>query len=170
MDMSLLEFRSYALAARREDCEYRARHSAEQKCKTWPACSKGNEISGEMCVPHHGSRYRGIALRSAPRRELDAGATSRNTLDMSLRKNHASARLVHWSIRSSSFTRPDAFQRHVVAQPAARALPTPAKSGAGEPSLPLPPESSPMKSALKLVAQPDEFSQRAKAVSTKDRT
>src|SRR5712692_11377205 len=90
MDMSLLELRGYALAARRKDCEYRARHSAEQKCKTWPACSRGNEISGEMCVPHNGSRCSAIAFRAAPRRELDMGATSRNTMDMSLRKNHPS--------------------------------------------------------------------------------
>jgi hypothetical protein len=34
----------------------------------------------------------------------------------------------------------------------------------------LPPESSPMNSALEPVAQPDEFSQRAKAVSTKDQS
>jgi len=170
MDMSLLEFRGYALAARREDCTYRARHSAEQKCKTWPACSRGNEISGEMCVPHHGSRCNGIAFRAAPRREPDTGATSPNSMDKSLRKNHASPRLVHRSIRACRFTRPDAFQRPVVAQPAARALRTPAKSGASEPGLPLPPESSLMKSALKLVAQPVEFSQRAKAVSTKDQS
>jgi hypothetical protein len=170
MGMSLLRFRGYALAARREAFTYRARHSAEQKCNTWPACSKGNEISGEMCVPHHGSRCSGIAFRAAPGREPDMRATSRNTIEMSLRTNHASPRLVNRSIRACSFTRPDAFQRPVVAQPAARALPTPAKSGASEPGLPLPPESSPMNSALEPVAQPDEFSQRAKAVSTKDQS
>jgi len=168
--MSLLEFRGYALAARREDFAYRARHSAEQKCKTWPACSRGNEISGEMWVPQNGSRCSRIAFRAAPRRELAIGATSRNTMDMSLRKNHASPRLVHWSIRACKFTRPDAFQRHVVAQPAARALPASENSGASEPGLPLPPESSPMKSALRLASQPDEFSQGTKAVSTKDRS
>jgi hypothetical protein len=53
MDISLLERRElswnndYALAARFEERTYRVRHSSEQKCKTWPARSKGNEISGE---------------------------------------------------------------------------------------------------------------------------
>jgi hypothetical protein len=53
MDVSLLECRElswdvdYALAARFEERTYRVRHSSEQKCKTWPGCSKGNEISGE---------------------------------------------------------------------------------------------------------------------------
>jgi hypothetical protein len=47
MDVFLLENCDYALAARPEERWYRARHSAEQKCNTWPACCKGNEISVE---------------------------------------------------------------------------------------------------------------------------
>jgi len=47
MNISLLDFRGYALAARREERWYCVRQSSEQKCKTWPGCSKGNEISGE---------------------------------------------------------------------------------------------------------------------------
>jgi hypothetical protein len=63
MDVSLLEYCDYALAARCEERSYRARHSTEQKCNTRPACSKGNEISGETYVPHQGSRCKGIAER-----------------------------------------------------------------------------------------------------------
>jgi hypothetical protein len=63
MDVFLLEFRDYALAARCEERWYRERHSTEQKCNTWPACSKGKEISGETYVPHQGSRCKGTADR-----------------------------------------------------------------------------------------------------------
>jgi hypothetical protein len=100
IDVSLLEVRDYALAARRDDCWYRVRHSAEQKCKICPACSQGNEISGETYVPHQGSRYRGTADLITSGGGVGVGVTFCKILATSLRTSHAIPWLIHRSIRS----------------------------------------------------------------------
>jgi hypothetical protein len=119
MDISLLEVRDYALAARRDDCWYRVRHSAEQKWITWPACSSGKEISGETCVPQYGSRCKVIERRAASGRspvpgalvfgnrpDEDTGVTFRSSIATTLRRSHAIPWPVHRSIRSCKLTQP----------------------------------------------------------------
>ena len=128
IDVSLLDSCAYALAARCEEPRYFARHSAEQKCNIWPACSKEKEISGETYVPHQGSRYKGTADFACAGRGSETVPALPKARATSLRNSHASPDRAQPSNRSCNLTRltlPGGPSRLIPAQPALRAFQSP---------------------------------------------
>ena len=79
--LSLSDCCDYALAARCEERTIPRAAFGRTECKTWPGCSKGNEISGETYVPHHG-----IAMQGN-RRAGSLGCEARDRRGPALRKS-----------------------------------------------------------------------------------